>query len=97
LSASLVLKPIAAHVGLSAALVLSPAAKVKLYLEGTQEAILSVDGFVDLPLDPGDWIEVEQSTLKTKFLRANPVNHFYATITRRLGFSIRGQGGLDRV
>lgn len=97
LSASLVLKPIAAHVGLSAALVLSPSAKIKLYLEGTQEAILSVDGFVDLPLDPGDWIEVEQSTLKTKFLRANPANHFYATITRRLGFSIRGQGGLDRV
>lgn len=97
LSASLVLKPIAAHVGLSAALVLSSAAKVKLYLEGTQEAILSVDGFVDLPLEPGDWIEVEQSPLKTKFLRANPANHFYATITRRLGFSIRGQGGLDRV
>jgi len=97
LSASLVLKPIAAHVGLSAALVLSPAARIKLYLEGTQEAILSVDGFVDLPLAPGDWIEVEQSPLKTKFLRANPANHFYATITRRLGFSIRGQGGLDRV
>ncbi|MDA0734994.1 MAG: NAD(+)/NADH kinase [Chloroflexi bacterium] len=97
LSESLVLKPIAAHVGLSAALVLSPAARIKLYLEGTQEAILSVDGFVDLPMEPGDWIEVEQSPLKTRFLRANPTNHFYATITRRLGFSIRGQGGLDRV
>lgn len=97
LSEALVLKPIAAHVGLSAALVLSPTAKIKLYLEGAQEAILSVDGFVDLPLSPGDWIEIEQSPLKTRFLRANPTNHFYATITRRLGFSIRGQGGLDRV
>ena len=97
LSEALVLKPIAAHVGLSAALVLSPTAKIKLYLEGAQEAILSVDGFVDLPLEPGDWIEIEQSPLKTRFLRANPTNHFYATITRRLGFSIRGQGGLDRV
>ena len=97
LSEALVLKPIAAHVGLSAALVLSPTAKIKLYLEGAQKAILSVDGFVDLPLEPGDWIEIEQSPLKTRFLRANPTNHFYATITRRLGFSIRGQGGLDRV
>jgi len=97
LSETLVLKPIAAHVGLSAALVLSPTAKIKLYLEGAQKAILSVDGFVDLPLEPGDWIEIEQSPLKTRFLRANPTNHFYATITRRLGFSIRGQGGLDRV
>jgi NAD kinase len=91
------LKPIAAHVGLSAALVLEAKAKVGLYLEGTQPAVLSVDGFLDLPLEPGDWVKVEQSPLKAKFLRANPPNHFYATLTRRLGFSIRGQGGLDRV
>ena len=91
LSESLVLKPVAAHVGLSAALVLSPKNKVGLYLEGAQEAVLSVDGYFDLPLEPGDWVEVEQSPLKAKFLRANPPNHFYATLTRRLGFSIRGQ------
>ncbi len=91
LSDSLVLKPVAAHVGLSASLVLSPRAKVGLYLEGAQEAVLSVDGYLDLPLKPGDRVEVEQSPLKAKFLRANPPNHFYATLTRRLGFSIRGQ------
>lgn len=97
LGESLVLKPIAAHVGLSAALVLEAEAKVGLYLEGTQSAVLSVDGFHDVPVEPGDWVKVEQSPLKAKFLRANPPNHFYATLTRRLGFSIRGQGGLDRV
>ncbi len=97
LSESLVLKPIAAHVGLSAALVLAPAARVGLHLEGLQQAIMSVDGFVDLELMPGDRVEIEQSNLRARFLRANPPNHFYATITRRLGFSIRGQGGLDRV
>ena len=91
LSDSLVLKPIAAHVGMSASLVLSPKVKVGLYLEGAQEAVLSVDGYFDLPLEPGDWVEVEQSPLRAKFLRANPSNHFYATLTRRLGFSIRGQ------
>ena len=97
LSESLVLKPIAAHVGLSAALVLSPAARVGLHLEGLQPAVMSVDGYVDLEVMPGDWVEIEQSPLRARFLRANPKNHFYATITRRLGFSIRGQGGLDRV
>jgi NAD+ kinase len=91
LSDSLVLKPIAAHVGLSASLVLSPSAKISLHLEGTQEATLSVDGFFDRTVSPGDWVEVKQSPLKTRFLRANPPNHFYATLTRRLGFSIRGQ------
>ena len=91
LSDNLVLKPIAAHVGMSASLVLAPTARVGLHLEGAQEAVLSVDGYFDLPLEPGDRVEVEQSSLKARFLRANPPSHFYATLTRRLGFSIRGQ------
>ncbi len=91
LSDSLVLKPVAAHVGMTAALVLSATAKVCFYLEGAQDAVLSVDGYLDLTLEPGDRVEVEQSPLKARFLRANPPSHFYATLTRRLGFSIRGQ------
>jgi NAD+ kinase len=90
-SDSLVLKPIAAHVGLSASLVLNPETVVSLYLEGPQDAVLSVDGFVNLQIQSGDWLEVEKSPLKAKFLRANPANHYYSTLTRRLGFSIRGQ------
>jgi len=88
LSEALVLKPVAAHIGLSAGLVLSPAAEVRLSLEGDQQAILSVDGHVDYPLLPGDRVELEQSPLKAKFLRAHPPNDFYATLTRRLGFGI---------
>ena len=91
LSDSLVLKPVAAHVGMSASLVLGPKAKIGLYLEGAQEAVLSVDGYIERELRPGDRVEVEQSALKARFLRAQPSNHFYATLTRRLGFSIRGQ------
>ena len=91
LSQSLVLKPIAAHVGLSAALVLDPSAEVELHLEGAQDAVLSVDGFEDLLMKSGDWVKVKQSPLKAKFLRSMPHSHFYATLTRRLGFSVRGQ------
>ena len=91
LSQDLVLKPVAAHVGMSASLVLNPTAKVGLYLEGAQEAVLSVDGYIERELQPGDRVEIEQSALKARFLRAHPSNHFYATLTRRLGFSIRGQ------
>ena len=76
---------------MSAALVLRPGSKVGLYLEGAQEAVLSVDGYIERELQPGDRVEVEQSPLKARFLRAHPSNHFYATLTRRLGFSIRGQ------
>jgi len=91
LSEDLILKPVAAHVGMSASLVLRSKAKVGLHLEGAQEAVLSVDGYMERQLQPGDRVEVEQSPLKARFLRAQPSNHFYATLTRRLGFSIRGQ------
>jgi NAD+ kinase len=90
-SDSLVLKPVAAHMGLTAALVLAPSAEVSLSLEGYQEAILSVDGVVDYPLVPGDRVQLNQSPYRARFLRASPANHFYGTLTRRLGFSIRGQ------
>ena len=91
LSDSFVLKPVAAHMGLTAAMVLDSTAKVSLALEGYQEATLSVDGHVDHPLEPGDRVDLEQSPFKARFLRANPPSYFYATLTRRLGFSLRGQ------
>ena len=90
-SDSMVLKTVAAHMGLSAALVLRPATQVTLTLEGHQPAILSVDGYVDYPLDLGDRVEVKQSPYKARFLRAHPSSYFFGTLTRRLGFSIRGQ------
>ena len=90
-SEAVVQKPVAAHMGLSPGLVLSPESKIVLTLVGYQEAIVSVDGNVDLPLRPGDRVEIKQSPYKAKFLRANPPSHFYTTLTRRLGFSIRGQ------
>ena len=91
LSEGLVLKPVAAHVGMSASLVLDPKAKVGLHLEGAQEAVLSVDGYIERELQPGDRVEIAQSPLKARFLRTQSRNHFYQTLTRRLGFSIRGQ------
>ena len=90
-SDSMVLKPVAAHMGLSAALVLRASTQVTLALEGHQPAILSVDGYVDYPLDLGDRVELSQSPYKARFLRAHPPSYFFGTLTRRLGFSIRGQ------
>ena len=90
-SDALVLKTVAAHMGLSAALVLKSSTEIKLTLEGYQPAILSVDGNVDYELQPGDRVELSQSPYKARFLRANPPSYFFGTLTRRLGFSIRGQ------
>ena len=90
-SDSLVLKTVAAHMGLSAALVLKSSAEVSLSLEGYQRAILAVDGIVDHPLELGDKVDLKQSPHKARFLRAHPSSYFFGTLTRRLGFSIRGQ------
>ena len=87
----LVLKTVAAHMGLTAGLVLPTNVEVMLDLEGYQEATLSVDGYVDYPLEPGDRVVLKRSPHRARFLRANPASQFYATLTRRLGFSIRGQ------
>lgn len=90
-SDALVLKTVAAHMGLTAALVLRSGAAVSLQLEGYQGAVLSVDGYEDYELQPGDRVELSQSPYKATFLRANPPSYFFGTLTRRLGFSIRGQ------
>ncbi|MDA0263785.1 MAG: NAD(+)/NADH kinase [Chloroflexi bacterium] len=90
-SDALVLKTVAAHMGLSAALVLRSTSEVNLTLEGYQPAILSVDGYVDYPLDLGDRVQLKQSPHKARFLRSHPPSYFFGTLTRRLGFSIRGQ------
>ncbi len=90
-SDSIVLKTVAAHMGLSAAMVLKPSTKVGLTLDGYEPAILAVDGIIDHPIDLGDRVEVKQSPHKARFLRAHPSSYFFSTLTRRLGFSIRGQ------
>ncbi|MDP6550000.1 MAG: NAD(+)/NADH kinase [Dehalococcoidia bacterium] len=92
-SEALVLKPVAAHLGLSAGLILDPSVKVTLSLEGHQQAILSVDGYVENPLEAGDRVELKQSPYKARFLRANPPSHFYGTLRRRLGLGVSGQEG----
>lgn len=91
LSDDLVLTPLASHVGLTTPLVLSPTSSVDFHLEGSQEATISVDGFENHPVDPGDWVRVTPSPYRARFLRANPPNYFWATLTRRLGFSFQGR------
>ena len=89
-SDDLVLTPLASHVGLTTPLVLSPTSSVDFHLEGSQEATISVDGFENHPIDPGDWIRITHSPYRARFLRANEPNYFWATLTRRLGFGFQG-------
>ena len=76
---------------LCAGWVVNPTPEVTRTLEEFLSAILAVDGIIDHPLNLGDKVEMKQGPNKARFLRAHPSSYFFGTLTRRLGFSIRGQ------
>ncbi len=78
-----ILLPIVAHLSLAYALVLPPAAIVKLHITTTHEATLSVDGHINLPLSNDAGITVRLSAHKARFLRIHP-EAFYGSLVQRL-------------
>jgi len=80
----MLLKPIAAHLSLSTALVLSSEATVKLEVSTTHQATLSVDGQIEVPLSDGDVVKVRRSPYITKMLRAEWPAAFYSTLMPKL-------------
>ena len=91
-SAHLILKPVAAHLSLPTALVLPPESVVDLTVQMEHQAMLSVDGFVDLALAPGDRVRVQRSRLVARFLRSAPPSTFYSTLLQRLGLAGKSGG-----
>lgn len=82
----IILKAVAPHVGMAPALVLSPNSVIELAVETDHQAMLSVDGYLNLELSQSDVIRVEKSPWTALFVRANPPTYFYETLTQRLGF-----------
>ena len=88
----MIIKAVAPHIGIAPALVVPPKSKITLEVQADHQVMLSVDGYLDLSLNTGDTILVQQSPLKARFLRSNPPSDFYDTLTQRLGFG----GGQSR-
>jgi NAD+ kinase len=83
-SHDILLKPVAAHLGLSSGLVLPPTSRIKLTLLSGGPATLSVDGFLDYEPAEGDEVVIEASSYRTRFLRMHPPASYYTTLMRRL-------------
>jgi NAD+ kinase len=83
-SEDIILKPIAAHLSLSAALVLPSEAAVELAVSTTHQATMSVDGQIEIPLNDGDVVKVRRSPYVTKMLRTQWPSTFYTTLMKRL-------------
>lgn len=84
-SESFLLKPVAAHMSLQGGLVLPRHSAVEIVLESDQDAVVSADGFNNVPLTYQQTVRIQTSPHRAVFLRRRPPAAFYETLTRRLG------------
>jgi NAD+ kinase len=80
----LTLTPVAAHLGIAHALVIPAERRLCLRLVRGVSAMITVDGQVDLSLEPGDRVESTASEHTAKFVRFGGPGYFYETVLRRL-------------
>lgn len=80
----LLLTPISAHLSLAIPLVFPPEAVLTLEVHTDEQALLSIDGQIEVQLNDGDLVEVKRSPYVTRLLRTQPPISFYRTLTERL-------------
>ncbi|MBI2871983.1 MAG: NAD(+)/NADH kinase [Chloroflexi bacterium] len=83
-SRDMIVKAVVPHMSLSGAVVVAPETTVELVLLSDHQAMLSVDGHVDIPLAQHDRVRVTASPHQARFLRAHPPSYFFETLARRL-------------
>lgn len=79
-----ILLPILPHLSPAYSLVLPPETVVKLKVDTTHQAILSIDGHIHRPLSSGDTIQVKHSRQKIRFFRMRPRTSLYSTLEQKL-------------
>ena len=80
--------PIAPHLSLDRALVLSEGEVVKLEVVADHQIILSVDGQFDVEVQNGDTIEVTASEHSANFVRVRRPAYFYRNLMQRLKWNL---------
>jgi len=83
-SRDMLLKPVCAHFPFDKALVLSPETEISLKVLTTHEAMISIDGQVEMPLQNRDMIEVRLARHRARFLRVQPRSYFYCSLESKL-------------
>lgn len=80
----ILLRPIAPHLSVAAALVLPPEVVLELVVSTDHQATLSMDGQVNYDLHDGDKVRVKRASYSAHFLRIRPPTFFYTTLEERL-------------
>jgi len=85
----LLLTPIAAHLSFVRSIILPSTSDIDLTLARPQEALLSVDGLVDTPVEYGDHLLVTGSPETAQFIRLTPPRHFYSQLVAKLQYNLQ--------
>ena len=76
--------PIAPYLALIRALVVPDDAVIELIINRAVEALITIDGQLDIAMKIGDIVRVRRSETIARFARIQPRNYFTATIVDRL-------------
>lgn len=89
----LLLKPIAAHMSQFGGVVVKASSSFHLTLRSQDPAVLSADGFQNTRLTDGQSVVVAQCPFRAMFLRRQPPEYYWKSLTRKLGMR---QGAMAR-
>lgn len=81
--------PIAAHLGIAHALAIPASRELSLTLLKGEDSAITVDGQIDVALQPGDRLTTTASENVARFVRLSEDGYFYETVLRRLGWADR--------
>jgi NAD+ kinase len=78
--------PLAPHLSLERAIVLSKGVTVRVQISTDHTAVLTVDGQYEIEVNDGDELSLSASPSVGRFVRLNDKNYFYRTLLERLGW-----------
>ncbi|MDZ7343371.1 MAG: NAD(+)/NADH kinase [candidate division KSB1 bacterium] len=81
---NILIVPIAPHLCIERAIVLSHGATLDILVRTEHQAILSADGQVEVPLQDGDHVFVRMSEFVTRFARVQDPVYFYRNLNSRM-------------
>lgn len=78
---NILLVPVAPHLSIDRAIVLSEGSWVSIQVHTTHQAVISIDGHPPIDLESGDQVEVRASTHTVQFVRFQDPGYFYRNLT----------------
>jgi NAD+ kinase len=78
---NILLVPVAPHLSLNRAIILSEGSGITMTVHTTHEAVMSVDGHGSVPMLDGDSIKVAANEASLQFVRFQDPGYFYRNIT----------------